>query len=323
MLVTYVFPVPSEIRVEDGNWSCLSFERDGKSVSIQKPYPRTQFDWQWDSLTVHSRTPPPKEWLEFEAGREEYDTSLITVEVVFPAEPTEENLQKETPGFVVPVLQQVISWIRVLTRQYWLGYYGRSFRLQKHVMYMGEGKQRKRHHMGGTGWGFEYGKSLDATTWAEIGAKLALGARPRPSQIFFCDALLDIQEGDLEQAVLALGVSCEIEVFILTQDILAQKDEEFQRLFEEFMRPSFEDSFKLLKKLGCDPFSDFDKKAACLVRRLYEARGKAAHRGGCYYVENREKVFITSPGIIEYVVAVERLFAWSDAQRMRICGGGR
>jgi len=322
MLVTYVFPVPSEIKVEDGDWSSLSFERDGKRVRIQKPYPRTQFDWQWDSLTMHSRTPPPEEWFEFEAGREEYDTSLITVEVVLPAEPTEESLQKEMPGFVAPILQQLISWIRVLTRQYWLGYYGRSFRLQKNVMYIGEGKERKRHGAGGTAWGFEYGKNLDATTWAEIGAKLALGARPRPSQVFFCDALLDIVEGDLEQAVLALGVSCEIEISILTQDVLAQKDKQFQRLFEEYMKPRFEESFRLLKEFGCDPFSSFDEKADRLVRSLYKARGKAAHRGECYYVENREKVFITTPGIIEFVVAVERLFAWSDAQRMRVCGGG-
>jgi len=67
MQLTYVFPVASEIKVEDGSWSCLSFERDGKRVSIQKPYPRTKFDWQWESLTMHSRTPPPKEWVEFEA----------------------------------------------------------------------------------------------------------------------------------------------------------------------------------------------------------------------------------------------------------------
>jgi hypothetical protein len=323
MLVTYVFPVTSEIKVEDGDWSCLSFGRDGKRVSIQKPYPRTQFDWQWDSLTVHSRTPAPKEWFEFEAGREEYDTSLITVEVVLPAEDTEESLRMEMQGFVVPVLQQLISWTRVLTRQYWLGYYGRIFRLQKYVMYMGEGKERKRHHTGATGWGFEYGKNLDATTWAEIGTKLALGARPRPSQVFFCDALLDIAEGDVGQAVLALGVSCEIEISILMQDILAQKDEEFQRLFEEFMRPGFEKSFRLLKELGCDPFRDFDQKANGLVLRLYGARGKAAHRGECYYKENGEKVLITRAGILDYVLAVERLFAWSDAQRMRVCGKGR
>ncbi len=323
MLVTYVFPVASEIKVEDGDWSCLSFERDGKRVSIQKPYPRTQFDWQWDSLTVHSRTPAPKEWFEFEAGREEYDTSLITIEVVLAAEATEESLQKEMQGFVVPVLQQLISWIRVLTGQYWLGYYGRSFRLQKYVMYMGEGKEHKRHHTGATGGGVEYGRGLDATTWAQIGTKLALGERPRPSQLFFCDALLDIAEGDVGQAVLALGVSCEIEISILMQDILAQKDEEFQRLFEEFMRPRFEESFQLLKKLGCDPFSDFDEKADRLVRNLYTARGKAAHRGECYYVENGEKVLITRAGIFEYVVAVERLFAWSGAQRIRICGAGK
>jgi hypothetical protein len=323
MQLTYVFPVTSEIKVEDGNWSCLSFERDGKRVSIQKPYPRTQFDWQWDSLTMHSRTPPPKEWFEFEAGEDEYGTSLITLEIILPADATEESVEDEMRGFVLLVLQQLISWIRVLTRQFWLGYYGRSFRPQKYVMYVGQGEKDKARHSGSAGWGVEYGRDLDATTWAQIGTKLALGERPRPSQLFFCDALLDIAEGDLAQAIVALGVSCEIEISVLRQEILARKDEEFSRLFEEYMKPRFEESFKLLKEFGCNPFSDFDEKADRLVRNLYKARGKAAHRGECYYVENGEEVLITRTGIFEYVVAVERLFAWSDAQRMRVWGRGK
>ena len=317
MQLTYVFPVTSEIKVEDGKWACLSFERDGKRVSIQKPYPRTQLDWNWESQTTHSRTPPPKAWFEFEAGQDEYGTSLITIEVILPADATDESVKEEMRGFVLPVLQELISWIRVLTRQFWLGYYGRSTRPQKYFLYIGKGEKDKPHHSGSVGWGLEYGRDLDATTWAQIGTKLAFGERPGPSQLFFCDALLDIAEGDVAQAIVALGVSCEIEISTLRQEILARKDEEFRRLFEEYMKPRFEESFKLLKEFGCVPFSDFDEKADRLVRNLYRARGKAAHRGECYYVENGEKVLITRVGIFEYVEAVERLFAWSDAQRMR------
>jgi len=35
-------------------------------------------------------------------------------------------------------------------------------------------------------------------------------------------------------------------------------------------------------------------------------------------VENGQKVLITLAGVFEYVNAVERLFAWSNAQRIRI-----
>jgi hypothetical protein len=184
-------------------------------------------------------------------------------------------------------------------------------------------RKKRARHSGSAGWFLEYGRDLDATTWAQIGKKLALGERPRPSQLFFCDALLDIAEDDIPQAIVALGVSCEIEISILRQEILARKDEEFRLLFEEYMKPRFEESFKLLKEFGCDPLSDFDKKTDRLVRNLYKARGKAAHRGECYYVEDGEKVLITRTGIAEYVVAVERLFAWSNAQRMRVSGGGK
>jgi hypothetical protein len=324
MQLTYVFPVTSEIKVEDGNWSSLSFERDGKRVSIQKPYPKAQLDWDYDSLTMHSRTPPPKAWFEFEAGRQdEFGISLITVEVILPADATEESLQKEMRGFLLPLLQQLISWIRVLTGQFWLGYYGRSSRGQKYVMYIGHGEKDKARHSGSVGWGLEYGRDLDGTTWAQIGTKLALGERPRPSQLFFCDALLDIEEGDLAQAIVALGVSSEIEISILRQEILAQKDEEFGRLFDEYMKPRFEESLKLLKEFGCDPFSDFDAEADRLVRNLYKARGRAAHLAECYYLEDRKKVFITWAEVPQYVAAVEKLFAWSDAQRIRVCGGGK
>src|SRR5208337_3533292 len=219
MQVTYVFPVTSEIKVEDGNWSCLSFERDGKRVSIQKPYPRAEFDRHWDSRTTHSPTALPKAWFEFEAGQDEYGTSLVTLQVILPADAAEENLRKETLETALAVLQELTSWIRVLTRQFWVGYRGREFQQQKYLIYIGEGKERKLCHTGGAGWGYQYCKNLDATTWAEIGTKLALGARPRPSQLFFCDALLDAVQADLAQAVLALGVSCEIEISILRQDI--------------------------------------------------------------------------------------------------------
>jgi hypothetical protein len=322
MQATYVFALRSEIKVEEGNWSCLSFERDGKPVSIQKPFPKTRFDWHWDSVLMHSRTPPPDAYFDFEAGREEEEISLITVEIILPAGVTEESLPNETLETALAVLQELTSWIRVLTRQFWVGYHGRGSQGQKYVMYIGEWKEPKRRHTGGAGWGYQYGKNLDATTWAKIGTKLALGARPRPSQLFFCDALLDAVRGDLAQAVLALGVSCEIEISTLRQDILAQKDEEFQRLFEEYMKPRFEESFRLLKEFGCDSFSDFDEEANRLVRNLYNARSKAAHRGECYYVEGGKKVFITRTEIPKYVAATEKLFAWSDAQRSRICVRG-
>lgn len=272
---------------------------------------------------MYSRTPVPKAWFEFESGRDMFETSLITVEVINPAEAIEESFRKETQEFVQPLLQQLISWIRVLTRQYWVGYSGRNFRPIKYVMYVGQGEKEKPSHAGEVGWSFEYGRGLDAATWAQIETKLALGERPKPSQLFFCDALLDIAEGDVAQAIVALGVSCEMEMSILRQDILAGKDEEFQRLFEEYMKPRFEDSFKLLKEFGCDPFREFDEKADRLVRNLYKARGKAAHRGESYYEENGKKVFITRDGILVYVHAVERLFAWSDAQRMRVCDRGK
>lgn len=185
MQATYVFALRSEIKVEEGNWGCLSFERDGKRINIQKPFPRTSFDWQWDSLTIHSKTPPPKPWFEFEAGQDEFDTSLITIQVELASEVAEEALYDATREAALTLVQEVTSWLRVLTRQFWIGYHGRGFQHQKYLMYVGDGKEGKPRHTGGAGWGFEYGKSLDAATWAQIGANLARRERPRTAQLFF------------------------------------------------------------------------------------------------------------------------------------------
>lgn len=313
---TYVFALRSEIKVEEGNWTCLLLERDAKRISIEKPLPRTRFDWRWDSLTMHSGTPPPKAWFEFEAGRDEFDTSLITMQVEVPHDVGEGALHDVTRETALAVLQELTSWIRVLTGQFWVGYHGRSGRPHKYVMYIGEGKTEEPRYTGGAGWGFEYGRDLDAKTWAEIGTRLGLARRPRPSRLFFCDALLDIVEGDIPQAVVALGVSCELEVSALVQDIATERGKEVQWLVEKYISKKlrFGEAVRLLKDFGCDSFSDFDNQANCIVQNLYEARGKAVHSGEPYFVDGGKKVVITRSEISKYVRAVEKLFAWSDTQ---------
>jgi hypothetical protein len=322
MQATYVFCLGSEIKVEDGDWPQLSFERDGKHVSIEKPLPRTRFDWQWDSMTMHSKTSPPPEWFPFEAGRDEFGATLVTVRVTPPAQVSEEAVYDETRDTALATLQEFVSWARVLTRQYWIGRRGRASKVDKYLMYIGEAGKAKPRHSGAAGWGFDYATDLSTATWGQIGDKLALGQRPSPSVLFFCDALLDIAEGDVAQAVAGLGVSCEVEIYSLMQDVLRGKSEEFQRLYNELVRLSFKDTLSALVKLECKAFREFDPVAYDLVLKLYRARGKAVHQGAPFFREQGRNMTITHTEIPKYVQAVEKLFAWADAERSRLALGG-
>ncbi|HUZ47349.1 MAG TPA: hypothetical protein VMW54_12005 [Terriglobia bacterium] len=318
MKATYGFCVTSEIKVDGGDWPRLSYERDGMHVSIEKPLPWTQLEWEPDSVIMHSKIPPPPERFAFEVGRDLSGTTLVKIGVTPLAQVSGGDPYNLTRDAALTALHEFVSWVRVLTRQYWIGRSRRAVKNDKYIMYVGEFGKGKPRHTGGMGRGFIYGAELNAATWAQIGNKLALGQRPSASNLFFCDALLDIAERNVTQAVAGLGVSCEVEIYSLTQDVVRRRNEEFQRLYEQFIRIKFEDGFRVLEKLGCKPFKEFDPDARRMVLQLYGARGKAVHKGDPFYREDGRDVTITSTEVTKYVPAVEKLFAWADAERLRL-----
>jgi hypothetical protein len=118
------------------------------------------------------------------------------------------------------------------------------------------------------------------------------------------------------QAILALGVCCEVEVQSLTQEIIATKDEPFQRLFEDHARLNFRDAIgKLIENLGGEPFGSYDADATKLVLSLYEMRGQVAHRGACMGHDGGKHAEVGFKELASYVQAVEKLFTWSERQR--------
>lgn len=318
MKVTYGFCLASEIITEEGDWCPLSFERDGNRVTIEKPLPRTQLDWEPDSVEMHSAVPPPPEVFAFQAGGDELAYTLVKVGITPPAEVGVERLHDETRATALVVLQELASWVRVLTRQYWVGRRGRDVKEDKYLLYMGNFGEGLPLHTGGAGRGFDSSRTLDVATWVRVGRVLELGERPSASQLFFCDALLDIAEGNIPQAVAALGVSCDQEVYSLTGEVLAGKGEELRRMYEKFVSLNFQQSLDALALLGCGPFKGFDPEAHARVLKLYKARNKTVHEGKEYYREDGRDITITRTDTPRYVQAVERLFAWADSERTRL-----
>ena len=163
--------------------------------------------------------------------------------------------------------------------------------------------------------GFTHGKKLDSATWAATGEKLAAGEHPPVAQQFYCDALLRVSERDMRQAVIALGIACELKVRELISDALAAKHPFLPALLEKYGRFSFQDSIKsLIRDLDGQPFSAGHDEANKLVNSLYEMRGKATHKGACTFDLAGKRQELDADNMGKFFEATDALFTWCDEQ---------
>ena len=314
MRVRYQFAVRSEIQVTSGSWPNLSFEGGDMHVEIEKPIPRSNFYTSADLLDRASdrKVDPEAAWAAY------LGVSLIAVELEQEEQVQEDKISMAFYKPAMEVLSGLLPWVRVLTRQYWVGYKELSSVTVHALVTVINKSDKKSLGTVTVPKGFIYGKDLDQNTWLAIGTKLANRERPRPSELFFCDALIDIAEGDIPQAVVALGASCDIEIHILVQDILRRRSEEFQNIFKKYARYTFGQGIDaLVRDFGGDPFTVIEPEAARLVKVLYSMRGNAIHRAECIYEQQGKRVPVDSTNIGLFVEATEKLFTWSESQRSK------
>ncbi|PYU92692.1 MAG: hypothetical protein DMG25_11420 [Acidobacteria bacterium] len=297
------------MKLTPGKWASLSFARDGTVVSVEKPESVEKFYVSPDIEAKYFRSMAAEE-LAVTAFFTKISLHLPSLTAPVPQEKRQDILM-----LTLSVLSDLKAWIRVLTGQYWVGYKERPFLEDSHtIAEVAPSSQRPIRH-GKTGTAFEYGRPLDEVKWAEIGRRLERKERPRPSQLFFCDGLLDVLEDDLEQAVLALGVACEIEIQSLLDELVSRKPEELQKIFADTRFTFGVRVARTIKHLGGTPFGEFDQDAAQLVDKLYKMRGAAAHRGECVYEQRGKLVRLNRSTIGKFIHAVEKFFEWSEIQR--------
>lgn len=311
MKVCYEYFVRSEIKLTDEVFPVLSFTRNGAAVTVHKPIGRSGL-----YLSAAMMLPVPAMTTGPDLAQD-LGASLIRVEV--ESERCEDRNQ--VGNILGPVAQQMVHdlvpWIRVLTRQYWIGRKDRDRLDQRISVTLVDGTHTTPLSTGMFGLGFPYGAPLNAEIWADIGDRMARCEKAAPSRLFFCDALLDALEQDVPQAVVALGVSCELEISSLLEEILARRSNEFRTLFQKYTRFTFDDEVRLIAEFGGDAFADVDKQSARLVNVLYGMRGQAIHRGQSSYDEEGKAVALDVNHIPKFVRAVESFFSWCEAQRRK------
>lgn len=173
MRVTFKFSIHSEIRMAEDDWPSISFERSGVRVEILKPVLRERRY----SVQFQCKVFPPDAADELMGDLSLLLTIPVTdVNVTLDAnEGVGKTMIREFfQPIALEVLGELKSWLRVLTRQYWIGYRGTS-NLEEHYKLKVEGERFK---TGAAGPGFEYGHVLDAHRWSMLREKLAASETP-------------------------------------------------------------------------------------------------------------------------------------------------
>jgi hypothetical protein len=230
-------------------------------------------------------------------------------------------------GEVFPIVREALQWIRVLSRQYWIGtgtagvaagYRGSAFRIEPPtVSQMNYAGYRQTVQV----------RSLKIDSWNQVGASVEAQIPVPPSESIFCDALSSFASGDPVRCVLELGISAEIELTNLLDDIAAKRPTELAAKRYLTSRKKRRDYFrtKLLvvsKALGLDnPLTytapNMTPNWAELLQQLYDFRGKAAHEGRCLVDDKASHTRrpLKAGELQSFIFSVEALFNWGRKQR--------
>jgi hypothetical protein len=305
-LFEFLLPYPINI-FDDAEWPALSIQRGDVQVHLLKPI----------SLQVS-----PKEAVS--AGNEAPDLFSTNFRVL---------VLRTAPRYpvkhvhVFPIVRETLQWIRVLSRQYWIGtgtagiaaaYRGSAFRVEPPaVAQMNYAGYEQTVQV----------RSLKLDSWHQVRSCVEAQIPVPPAESIFCDALSSFVSGDPVRSVIELGISAEIELTNLLDDIAALKPSDaastdyinLRRVRKDFFSTKL---LKVAKAFGLDDPKSYSvlnmqPNWAELLQTLYGFRNKAAHEGRCL-VEDKTS-HTTRPlntGELQlFVFAVEALFNWARQQR--------
>ena len=294
-LVEFLVSFPIHI-VDDQPWAPLQCKFGERLAFIQKPL-----------SIMHGYGPPGR------IGNEVPDAFCSIIRAHSLPDATQRNYP--TQSELWPIIQRLLTWMRVKARHYWLlhGHAGFDTLYRGSVMNQDESQIAQRNFA-------TYGRNLivrplEQDLWLTFVNELNTDAEPPVSESIFCDALISAVAGDEVKAVLELGVAVEIEITQLLTDVSRTLPRTAQK--GKFAAKGERDKFfeKLAvwpQKLGLDEAKSFDptgnfKQWFDLVRELYKLRGKVAHSG---------KLSSTAGhSALDYLMATNVLFDYCREQR--------
>lgn len=298
MRATIDYAIRSRIDADAGPWAPIAFERDQSHFRIEKPIPKT--DWHLASQGSGG----------FE-GKVLVDQSVLSIQAESPDLASEDDSTRLFWQRVGAVRNELVAWIRAVTRQYWVGYRERDF-VNEPIMVTRPGD--KRGGVGAHGSGFKYGRPLMESDWKVVGEGLAQNRRAPLHLSLFCDGLLDIAEGDMMQAAFTLGISCEVGVYLAVRRLLEARCQPLLGMLDnKYLQYRFDSLLELPSELGVAPFSAFDKEAASRVKELHDSRNAALHQGKSFINRKGSRIPFDHDTVKEYLDAIEKLFGWCDS----------
>ena len=264
---SFLVPFPMHI-VEDQPWPPLECNLGARTVSIQKPIYLPQ------GYAPAGRT-----------GNEISDAFCSIIQVHCLPDAIQAGYPKQ--GELWPLIERLLSWIRVKARHYWVLHGDTGF----DTLYRGSLMTQESSRISQRNFA-AYGNTLvvrplEQDLWLTFANEINNGSDPPVSESIFCDALLSTVAGDEVKAVLELGVAIEIEITQLLADVCRLPPKTIQK--RKFAAKGEWDKFyeKLAswpQKLGLQEAKTFDptgnfKDWFDVVGDLYRLRGGVAHSG--------------------------------------------
>jgi hypothetical protein len=225
------------------------------------------------------------------------------------------------------VVHHALRWMRVLTRQYWIGtgsagvaakYRGTAFRVEGTSVY-----QMNFAHYGHS----VLVRPLTRPIWDAMIYPVENETPVPTAQSIFCDSLTSFAVGDSVVALIQLGVACDIALSGLLDDLAALNPRSPVAITYLKARHEQKDKFgsKLLKyplDFGCDDPRKFRPANGALnwtdqLLTLYRFRNKAAHEGRAQIKDLATGAFrdLQAGELGSFVFAVEALFEWIGNQQ--------
>jgi hypothetical protein len=292
----FLLPYPMHV-IDGAPWKSLECSIGGKNVFIEKPVP------------IQSRYEP-----QGRLGNESPDAfcSIIRVKCPLLAGSFPE------PAEIWPMVELLLSWIRVKARHYWLLHgqagFGAAYRGS---LFNQNSTQLSQINFAAYGPNLIV-RPLTESLWLSIASDLATGSEPPVSESLFCDALLSATAGDDVKAVLEMGVAVEIELSHLLRDAMQSppatkgKTDYAKRGDKNKFIPKLEE---WPQKVGLEAAASFARTGLYsgwieIVKELYDLRGSVAHSG-------RLRPGIAARSGAEYLFAGNALFAYCRDQRKK------
>lgn len=302
--VKYEFVIPSQVCIVDPNpWPTLQVARESMVVGIEKPLAGTKHI-QADNT------------LGNEGVVVEYSIFRAVIEI-------DDDCTR--PEWFIPfqICSECMSWIRVAASQYWLGMlmsYSDSFARGSIIT-----------TQNGVTTFENFGASkmripptpLTIETWNWVGKTVQLGLILRTTDLLFCDAQLSFRDDDYFQAVIRLGIACELELNALIDDLIATSCEATGKLYKA-SRHQFDWKLRNMPAiLGVEPYQAHDERFTNLLCQLYELRGAAVHRAQISVQDvnpttgKRESVPIGFSHASQFLFAVDDFLNWTQEKRQQ------